>query len=141
MDLEDFVATALGQIVRGIKRAQEETADTGVWINPVGKHPQPALGPGIEVADNLYSVINNVEFDVALTAVDKTEGGAKAGLKIFAAELGAGGKLASENSTASRLHFKVPVAWPGVRREDLEQKRAGRRTPAVTRGRNFATDY
>jgi hypothetical protein len=109
MDLEDFVATALTQIAKGIQRAQTDAADTGAWINPIGSHPYPALGPAIEVADKIFSVIHNVEFDVALTATDKTEGGLKGGLKIFAAELGAGGKIASEDSTVSRLQFKAPV--------------------------------
>src|SRR5262245_35664229 len=125
MDLEDFVATALTQIARGIQKAQAEAADTGAWINPIAAgYPEPKLGPGIEVADRIFSVIHNVEFDVALTATDRKEGDVKGGIKVFAAELGGSGKLASEDSTVSRLQFKVPVAWPGTRREDVESAAA-----------------
>jgi hypothetical protein len=113
MELKEFISEALTQIVQGVQEAQAGVKDSGAEINPrvmggieyVAKH-----GGGLETQNGNYAQI--VEFDVAVTA---TEGkGTKGGIGIVAGaiNLGSSGQSNTENSSVSKLKFKVPVALP-----------------------------
>src|SRR5262245_36894931 len=123
MNLEDFVASSLSQISAGIKKAQERAADTGVWINPAGQIQghQDRLSIEAELGANVY--LENVEFDVAVTAATDQSAGATGGIRVLGLQLGAEGAVKYENASVSRVKFSVPVAWPYVRRSDLETSR------------------
>src|SRR6266513_971279 len=125
MDLEEFVSSALTQIARGISKAQSDAANTGAWINPAGRMVSAEPGGTIEVDENILSRLDNVQFDVAVTASDEQRADAKAGLKIAVlAGLGASGSVSYQNAAVSRVQFRVPVVWPSKRNEELERKRA-----------------
>lgn len=112
MDLKEFVSETLTQITEGVKGAQEAVKDTGGKINPELFGNESALASQGVVQTGTGCTTTMVEFDVALTV---TEGsGAKAGIGVFsgAVNLGAGGKLKSENMSVSRVCFKVPVSFP-----------------------------
>ncbi len=114
MDLEEFVSSALTQTARGIRKAQSDAADTGAWINPAGRMGGPEPGSTIEVDENILSRLDNVQFDVAVTASDEQRADAKAGLKIAVlGGLGASGGVSYQNTAVSRVQFRVPVVWPG----------------------------
>lgn len=113
MELKDFISNALTQIVEGVQEAQGKVTVLGAEINPsvmggidyVAKH-----GGGMETRNGNYAQI--VEFDVAVTA---SEGkGTTGGIGIVAGviNLGSSGQSTSENTSVSRLKFKVPVALP-----------------------------
>jgi hypothetical protein len=103
MDLKDFVAASLQQILEGIKQAQA-TAE-GSNIN--------AEGAGIPSGKNAYSggsygTFTLVEFDVAVSAETSGKGGAN--LKVFGAGFEGGGE--HKSGTANRISFAVPVRLP-----------------------------
>lgn len=100
MQLEDFVAESLRQVVAGVKRAQETTGGLGGIVNPQSK----GYAPGI----------NRIDFDVAVTAVE--EAGTKGGIGILGGVVGLGaqGESNASNTTASRIKFSVAVALPAI---------------------------
>lgn len=122
MDLEEFVADSLTQIIRAVKSAQERSAGTGAWVNPAG-YELPRFAETIETKKGVRAYVHDVEFDVAVTAADAQSAGAKAGLKVFSAELlGAKGKVTYENSAVSRVKFSIPVVWPEDVRAEREKE-------------------
>jgi hypothetical protein len=124
MDLEQFVSISLTQIIRGITTAQAEAEGTNAWINPVGT-VLPEHGRSIPTTTGSYSPgvqVHDVEFDVAVTVAGSKTGEAKAGLRVWAIEIGGKGKTAIENSAVSRIKFAVPVAWPWAAQAKPEKK-------------------
>jgi hypothetical protein len=104
MDLETFVAETLRQIIKGVKAAQSSPDCVKAVINPVRSSLDSSSPSGIEES----FVIENVEFDVAVTAIEGSE--KKGGLTVW----GIGGNLATNTSTSSvsRIKFRVPVLLP-----------------------------
>lgn len=119
MELNDFIAKTLGQIVQGVQQAQNANSQTGAIINPqvASRHGanQEVLKANNQLWDSSdYSLIERVRFDVAVTAEEqtKTEGSFNAGIQV----LGIGGKAGldtnSLSSTVSRIQFAVTVKYP-----------------------------
>lgn len=133
MDLEQFVSTALTQIVRGVLSAQEKLKDTRAYVNPgLGTLP-PSHGMSTVInADGSLQHLRDVEFDVALTVGDKQGADGGAGIKVFGAQLGATGSVAYENSSVSRVKFVVPLALPPAPNE-AELKEMEKRREAATK--------
>ena len=105
MDLKAFVAETLVQIQEGVQIAIDRrmAADKNCGaINPhFGKFEQ-----------DTEQIIERVQFDVAVTAVDSSEGEVKGGLKVWSVELGGKGTKASENAVVSRIQFGVRILPP-----------------------------
>jgi ribose 5-phosphate isomerase RpiB len=59
-----------------------------------------------------HYTISDVDFDVAVSVTDISEGKAKAGLVVCGIGVGASGSLAQTNNTVSRIKFSVPVVFP-----------------------------
>lgn len=112
--LKEFVSQTLTEIVEGVLDAQGKVialAEKGTSLEVVAQ-----VSPTI---DNLHarqntwrsswgSVVQNVEFDVAVT-ISKEKGG-KGGISVWGAGL-EGGATAS-NSSVSRIRFYVPITLP-----------------------------
>ncbi|MBO6520583.1 MAG: hypothetical protein JJ900_08440 [Rhodospirillales bacterium] len=120
MDMKDFVRETLSQIKAGLCEFEDDSED-GFTVVPTlsgttdtSKWAQQNLiytGRG-ENGEMQYATI--VEFDVAVTAEEKSEAGAaaKAEVKVFSAFSGSvkGGKSGeTTDTTASRIRFKVPM--------------------------------
>lgn len=105
MDLKTFVAETLIQIQEGVQVAIDRrmAADKNCGaINPhFGKFEQ-----------DTEKIVERVQFDVAVTAVDSAEGELKGGLKVWSLELGGKGSKTSENSVVSRIQFAVRILPP-----------------------------
>jgi hypothetical protein len=97
MDLEQFVADSLAQIVQGVHKAQKAIEGTGAKINP---------------ADAARSPDEFVEFDVAVTAAEEKATGGKINVLTAVVGLNARGESNASNTTASRIKFKVLVKLP-----------------------------
>lgn len=123
MDLEDFVASTLAQISAGIEKAQKQADDTGAWINPGGQIATHSDRVTIEVDAGARVYLENVDFDVAVTAATDQSAGTEGGIRVMGLRLGAEGEVKYENSSVSRVKFSVPVAWPHVRKKELEEDR------------------
>lgn len=123
MNLEDFVASSLAQISAGIRKAQEQAAGSGAWINPAGQIQGHKERTPIEIDVGAHVYLENVDFDVAVSAATDQSADAGGGIRVLGLQLGAEGAVKYENSSISRVRFSVPVVWPYERKSDLEEKR------------------
>lgn len=105
MDIEEFLATSLQQIISGVKRAQEATKESGAKING-----RATVAPSRDQKTGMP--LQHVEFDLAVTATEtkRSGGDVKVGIAMIGA--GFGGGSAAENSTVSRIKFTVPLVLP-----------------------------
>jgi len=114
MDIKDFVKEALLQITAGVKDAQEQVRDSGGYVNPsvVASAPGKAEMAHFALMESGQNVFL-VDFDVAVSVAESTEGGAGAKLAVASLfSLQAGGKAGATSESTSRIKFKVPLALP-----------------------------
>lgn len=132
MELKDFIAESLKQVIEGVKASQEGTDGLLVNAQILGNIP---LGEGLANAGAL-GVISKVDFDVSVSAETVGAGGVK--LVVFG--VGAEGSGQHKVGAANRVSFSVPVRLPdgdGTRREKaIEAKRAARTRRSVIKPRS-----
>lgn len=113
MELQEFVKETLTQISQGVKDAQDSVRDAGGYANPTVTYAQgkPELVYFGETARGHHTFL--VDFDVAVTVAEKTaaEGGAKLAVASLLS-VGGSGRSDAENTSTSRVKFKVPLALP-----------------------------
>ena len=113
MQLQEFITETLGQIVKGIKNAQENLKDTGVLISPEGilnnDISKPSLNRGI---DHGHVYVDLIEFEVVLTASEINEN--KKGVGVLFASIGAGFNDKKELSSVAvtNVKFTIPLIYP-----------------------------
>lgn len=108
--LKDFVRESLIELINGVAEAQANLPQ-GAHVNPAGTYfheGRPIYYEG-KAANGHYGTV--VEFDVAVTATEK--GGSTGGVGVFFAGITAGGRAdkGSEEITANRMKFSVPVFY------------------------------
>jgi hypothetical protein len=111
MELKEYVAESLKQIIDGIVIAQSYAKEKGAKINPPTRRDMS----GNLVIDGSLGVPQSptiIDFDIAVTVSESGE--AKAGVGVFVGAVGLGGnsKIADENIKANRIKFSVPVKLP-----------------------------
>jgi hypothetical protein len=94
MDIKEFIAETLKQIIDGVVDAQKYAKNKNAVIVPW--HDSQKV----------------VDFDVAVTVADSKETGGKAGISVWS--IGANINRTSEcsSSTTSRIRFEIPVELP-----------------------------
>jgi hypothetical protein len=113
VNLQEFIAEALVQIVEGVRTAQARVGESGAKINPtaiyIGNEGPPQWDSDFS-RDRHYGQI--VEFDVAVAATDKEN--LKGGIGVVGVIVGMGYKAekGKDSSTVSRIKFSVPVFLP-----------------------------
>lgn len=118
MNLKEFISETLSQIIEGVKDAQEKAKNHGSKVNPyIWKNPENLSRHNFTEASG-GEIMQIIDFDVALTATQKK--GTKGGIGIFAGGLGIGsqGQSNSDNTSVSRVKFKVPITLPPFKEED-----------------------
>lgn len=112
INLQEFVTEALVQIVEGVKEAQNKTVESGAKINPIDSTFYGGALKYIEggYGDEEYGQM--IEFDVAVTAADKSD--LKGGIGVIggAVSLGYKAERGVETGSVSRIKFSVPVFLP-----------------------------
>ncbi|XXJ19972.1 hypothetical protein ACR42D_10585 [Desulfovibrio caledoniensis] len=113
MDLREFVAESLKQIIDGVKEAQNHAGQNGAKVAPM-MHRRGSAGNAqrIDYVPEGGGKCQNIVFDVAVTAQETSEQEGKAGIRIPYFDFG--GKMAAgqENGTVSRIKFDVPIVLP-----------------------------
>lgn len=132
MELEDFVATSLRQIIKGIQKAQAEPG--GENVNAAFRHAELA-GNLMHAQDD--GMFTRVDFDVAVTA--ETAGKAGAGVKVWSVGFDAG--ASHTQNKASRISFSVPVRLPDGDRTRVDRNRESDRRSYEEMNRNSDTDW
>jgi hypothetical protein len=108
VDLKEFVSQTLTQIMEGVREAQSASTHGGV-VSPTLNH----FGKLSEVVQtDTGHFAHMVDFDVALTVEQGsgTKGGI--GLVVGPVTLGSTGQSSAQNSSVSRVKFRVPVVLP-----------------------------
>lgn len=132
MDLKDFVSETLVSIVSGIKEAQVKSQPLGASVNPGGlMRKADAVSQNSTWDNRNNNFAQPVSFDVAITAEDTAQGGAK--VKVLSGLFGAdiGGEKGSKNILASRIQFTVPVLFPAEEINDPAAKTVSREEPKI----------
>jgi hypothetical protein len=108
MELKQFIADALVEIVEGVRNAKTTIGDDNIF------NPSPRMGTvtnegGSSYITHSHKVCTFVDFDIAVTVTEGT--GTKGGIGVFAGAIGLGsqGQSNESNSTVSRIRFQVPV--------------------------------
>jgi hypothetical protein len=106
VNLEDFISEVLTQIINGVKKAQAHAKENGARINS-NTFIRTSQGDIITGGDR-NGLIQEIDFDIAVTV--SSQGGLQGGIGIPV--LGYVAKKEDENSTVSRIKFKLPVTLP-----------------------------
>ena len=113
MDLKDFIATSLTNLVEGLVEAQKQVAVHSAHINPGNLMRNTSEVGESAIWDNRNNnYARMVTFDVALTAEEGANTGAKVGVAAGLFSLGAGGSTENRNLAVSRVQFSIPVLFP-----------------------------
>ena len=103
MELREFIAATLSQIIEGVQLAQ--AAECGTNVNAAMAGAQFG-GHLVNVGE--FGVATRVDFDVSVSA--ETTGGAGAKLTVF--RIGVQGGAGHTAGSANRIAFSVPVRLP-----------------------------
>ena len=100
MKLQDFVSETLKEIIAGVKDVKSFASSQGAEVNPsIGSRKN-------------FSLIKDVEFDVAVTSTEESESKKGAGILVAGFGIGIKGKSDLLSSTVSRIKFSIPVILP-----------------------------
>jgi hypothetical protein len=126
VELEEFIRNSLLQIMKGVKTAQTEWAADGSGGHVSG-------GGVINPSWGASGRVQEVKFDIAVTAASKTEGGGGGGIKVLSV-VDLSGKVvhSAEHNTVSRISFAVPILPATTTRGKMAKPR--RRPPAQNAG-------
>lgn len=114
MELKEFVAETLKQVIEGVKAAQE--GNDGKLINAriLGGPKGPVMG-GALVNAGALGMLTRIDFDVSVSA--ETEKGGAAKLSVFS--LGINAKMDNKTTSENRITFSIPIRLPDG---DTEQR-------------------
>jgi hypothetical protein len=110
MELRDFVAETIKQVIDGVITAQEHAKAKGAHLNPQLSF---RTDQGVQMWDRERAQpVQTISFDVAVTAAEGTK--TQGGIAVFAGAFGLGsrGQSDSSNQTVNRIQFSVPLSLP-----------------------------
>lgn len=116
MELDDFIYTSLTDIVKGIKKANDELNKVNSFV-PSSNLVQYTRGESnIKAANDKNGkqhLVTDVNFDVAVTVAKGGKGGVNGGIKVY--KIGKiGGFLSGlfSKNKVSKIQFSIPLALP-----------------------------
>lgn len=104
MEVKDFVAQTIIEIVEGVKLAQEHGRQNGAVVNaPLTGLRGSVMGPPES---------QTIEFDILISVSDEAQ--TKSGLQVFFPPVRAGlhGADKAAMTTSNRVKFSITVAFP-----------------------------
>lgn len=104
MELKEFITATLIEIQSGVQGAIDH-----VVKNKVGGAINPFWGDAKKINSTL---IEKVQFDIAVTVSDKSAGSAEAGIKVVGIAIGGDHSKSAETSNVSRIQFSIPIVPP-----------------------------
>jgi len=139
MDLKEFIKETIGSIVEASRELQIKYKNEGVVVNPpVSVTERDLFDEGS--TRHTYRRVENINFDVAITANTETTGGGKASLKIFSIEAGAQGELSKSNENVSRVNFSIPITLSASSEETTNKNKREREDEETTEELKQAED-
>ena len=118
MELKEFIKEAIRDVSEAIKESNDELAEIGVISNPESVSGQGSSGRLYGFAyrpsngESTQRPVHMLEFDMAVSTIDKKDGKQGIGVEVAGIKLGKDGSKGEESSVSSRLKFGVPIAFP-----------------------------
>ena len=109
MDVKDFIADTLIQIIAGVKQAQDYASKNGAIVNSGDDSQFKHIGN----TQQIITTLHNIEFDILVTTSDNIH--TKAGVQVFFPRLVEAGGVSHNESgdfTSNRVRFSVPIIFP-----------------------------
>jgi hypothetical protein len=113
MNLQDFITTALTDIVAGVAQASEAAGAHGAKIGSMKLYGY--VKENKILIDGNDRPVATVEFDIALAEANSKDTKGGIGVYLGAVGLGSQGASHGEASTHSRIRFSVPVVLPSAK--------------------------
>lgn len=110
MKLDDFVSQTLKQIIDGVSAAQEYGRSKRANINPSSARYNSST-EGVIYCQETGVPLQSVEFDVAVT-VAESQTNNNGNPSVGAISVTSSNEATTQNSSVSRIKFKVPVLLP-----------------------------
>lgn len=109
--LEDFVKEVIVQIINGVKNSQEIARANNAQVNPTRLY-KTDKGALVMADSHGFGIPQEIEFDIAISAVEKSD--TKGGAGVFISAIGLGLQLGegAEKRSTSRVKFSVPIVFP-----------------------------
>lgn len=111
MEVKDFVAVTLIQIIDGVKLSQEHAAKTGALINPGGIN-LTAGTIGYFYTSLRHRLGQSVEFDVVVTTLESDQTGGKIRVSTGILNVGVHGNSGDQSTATNGIRFTVPLVLP-----------------------------
>ena len=108
MDVKQFVAETLKEVINGVAEAQAHASSAGAIVN--ANLIQYTSGNWNYPKHPSFSAPINIEFDVAVTVAENKD--LKGGIGIMVAGIGYQAKKEATRSEVSRIKFSIPVVLP-----------------------------
>lgn len=129
MDIKTFITETLVQIIEGAKAAAIQVPDAGICFDAraVRSTDNGKMLPFVPLSKSSpkgrpdCGFFDYVSFDLAVTTTESSTAGGRGSLQV-AGVVSLGGKkeTGSEQSTTSRVSFRIPMALPVLRKEMQE---------------------
>lgn len=110
MQLENFVSQTLKQIIDGVSSAQTYSETKNAKINPSTAR-MDGKATDYSYCMETYVPLQGVEFDVAVT-VKEASSTSDGGDNIGEISVTSASQESNQNSSVSRIKFKVPILLP-----------------------------
>lgn len=121
MNLQDFISESLQQIAMGALDAHNKLTCKGGMIPDTSIAVDKERFRYIEDGDGIKRLVQEIEFDIALTISEKDEDNIGGGLKIASLfHVGADSKSCTGNETVNRVHFKLPFVLPYTNSQEFK---------------------
>ncbi len=148
MDLEQFIYQTVEAIVDSTTKLQQKYSSEDVVINP----PSAQSGSNVfQAGSENYTMrrVQNISFDVAVTAASQTSGSGGAGIKVMSLDIGGKGAKSISAEQVSRVSFEIPVTLKPSKyetvnkseRDRLDADEAAANQRSMDAIRNSATGY
>ena len=116
MELREFISETIIQIMEGIIDAQEAVANKNGLVNPKRLGNTPGDTPMAVVVDEYTKGVNRrieiIDFEVALTEVEKSDKKVGIGVGFSNITMGSERKKGGENTSFTTVKFSIPVVFP-----------------------------
>jgi hypothetical protein len=113
MELQDFIKTALTEIVAGVAEASKASKEHGGIVGSMTLYGY--VKENKILTDEVGRLVSTVEFDIALAEGSSKDTKGGIGVYLGAVGLGSQGGSHGETSTHSRIKFSVPVVLPDAK--------------------------
>lgn len=113
MELQEFIKTALTEIVAGVAEASKAVKEHGGSVGSLRLYGY--VKENKILTDENSRPVATVEFDIALAEGSSKDTKGGIGVYLGAVGLGSQGASHGETSTHSRIKFSVPIVLPDAK--------------------------